>query len=284
MMKRTLMSILLGLFVLGGVSTASAQLTAANDGPIVYGHHHLNVTDVAAHKRFWGDTLGGTATLFANWEIFKFPNVLVFLREQVPTGGTKGTTVNHIGFRVPNVRRMVDKVRAAGFPVVTRVELPPAQEVADGVARIENQDTNIAFVMGPDDTKVELFEDRSMSIPIALHHIHFASQNVDEMKAWYVKTFGAEPGMRGSSQAADLPGVNLTWSPSAESLTGTQGRALDHIGFEVENLEEFCKRLEGMGITFDRPYTELAALDVAIAFFTDPFGTYIELTEGLDKY
>ena len=283
-MKRTLMSILLGLFVLGGVSTASAQLTAANDGPIVYGHHHLNVTDVAAHKRFWGDTLGGAATRFGNSEMFKFPNVLVLLREQVPTGGTKGTTVNHIGFRVPSVRKMVDKVRAAGFPVVTRAELPPSLEVTDGLARIENQDTNIAFVMGPDDTKVELFEDRSMSIPIALHHINFASQNVDEMKVWYVKMFGAEPGMRGSFQAADLPGVNLTWSPSAESLTGTQGRALDHIGFEVENLEEFCKRLEGMGITFDRPYTEIAALDLAIAFFTDPFGTYIELTEGLDKY
>ena len=123
-----------------------------------------------------------------------------------------------------------------------------------------------------------------MSIPIALHHIHFASQNVDEMKVWYVKIFGAEPGMRGSFQAADLPGVNLTWSPSDESLTGTQGRVLDHIGFEVENLEEFCKKLEGMGITFDRPYTEIAALNLAIAFFTDPFGTYIELTEGLDKY
>ena len=284
MMKRTLMSILLGLFVLGGVSTASAQLTAANDGPIVYGHHHLNVTDVAAHKRFWGDTLGGTATLFGNSEIFKFPNVLVFLREQVPTGGTKGTTVNHIGFRVPSVRNMVDKARAAGFPVVTRGELPPSLEVTDGLARIENQDTYIAFVMGPDDTKVELFEDRSMSIPIALHHIHFASQNVDEMKAWYVEMFGAEPGMRGSFQAADLPGVNLTWSPSAESLTGTQGRALDHIGFEVENLEEFCKKLEGLGITFASPYREIAALNLAVAFFTDPFGTYIELTEGLDKF
>ena len=284
MMKRTLMSILLGLFVLGGVSTASAQLTAANDGPIVYGHHHLNVTDVAAHKRFWGDALGGTVMPLGNREIFKFPNVLVFLREQVPTGGTKGTTVNHIGFRIPSVRKMVDKVRAAGFPVVTRAELPPSLEVTDGLARIENQDTYIAMVMGPDDTKVELFEDRSMSIPIALHHIHFASQNVDEMKAWYVEMFGAEPGMRGSFQAADLPGVNLTWSPSAESLTGTQGRVLDHIGFEVENLEEFCKKLEGMGITFDRPYTKLAGRDLAIAFLTDPFGTYIELTEGLDKY
>ncbi len=35
---------------------------------------------------------------------------------------------------------------------------------------------------------------------------------------------------------------------------------------------------------FDVPYRELDQLGIAIAFFTDPFGTYIELTEGLDKY
>ena len=90
--------------------------------------------------------------------------------------------------------------------------------------------------------------------------------------------------MRGSFEAADLPGVNLTYSPSDQAPVGTRGRSLDHIGFEVENLEAFCRALEAQGVTFDRPYTEVAALNLAIAFFTDPFGTYIELTEGLDEY
>ncbi len=30
-------------------------------------------------------------------------------------------------------------------------------------------------------------------------------------------------------------------------------------------------------------YTEIESLGIAIAFLTDPFGTYIELTEGLDE-
>jgi catechol 2,3-dioxygenase-like lactoylglutathione lyase family enzyme len=90
--------------------------------------------------------------------------------------------------------------------------------------------------------------------------------------------------MRGSFEAADLPGVNLTSSPSADPLDGTQGRSLDHIGFEVRGLEAFCERLEAQGITFDRPYREIESLGIAIAFFTDPFGTYIELTEGLNKF
>ena len=271
------------LFVFAVAPVALAQLTAASHGPIVYGHHHLSVTSIDEHKKFWVDTLGGELVTLGNLEIVRFPNVLVFMRERAPTGGTKGTTVNHIGFSVPSTRSMVETVRGAGYPIVTRAELPPALAVDDGIARIADQDTYIAYTMAPDDVKVEFVENRAQTQPIALHHIHFAGP-VDEMKAWYVKTFNAVPGMRGSFEAADLPGVNLTYSPSDETPVGTRGRSLDHIGFEVENLEAFCRRLEAQGVTFDRPYTEVAALNLAIAFFTDPFGTYIELTEGMDEY
>ncbi len=190
--------------------------------------------------------------------------------------------MNHIGFSVPSTRETVDKVRAAGYPIVTREELPPALAVEDGLAHIADQDTYIAYTMAPDDLKVE-FVQSATEPPMALHHLHFAGP-VDEMQAWYVDTFGAERGMRGSFQEADLPGVNLTYSASAETPAGTQGTVLDHIGFEVDNLEAFCRELEAKGITFDRPYTEIPALNLGIAFFTDPFGTYIELTEGLDAY
>ena len=103
----------------------------------------------------------------------------------------------------------------------------------------------------------------------------------DEMRAWYAKTFGAVPGMRGSFLAADLPGVNLTFSPTTDAVAPTKGRVLDHVGYEVKDLEAFCARLTAAGVTFDRPYSKNAALGIGLAFFTDPFGTYIELTEGL---
>jgi hypothetical protein len=69
-----------------------------------------------------------------------------------------------------------------------------------------------------------------------------------------VQHLGAKGGMRGAFQAADLPGVNLTFSPSPEAVVGTRGRSLDHIGFEVRDLEAFCKKLEAAGVKFDRPY------------------------------
>ena len=90
-----------------GPADVSAQLTAAKDGPVVYGHHHLNTTNIAAQKKFFVDTLGGVAIKVGtnNAEIVKFPNVLIFFRQvQDAPGGTRGTTVNHIGFSVPNLR------------------------------------------------------------------------------------------------------------------------------------------------------------------------------------
>ena len=57
---------------------------------------------------------------------------------------------------------------------------------------------------------------------------------------------------------------------------------MDHIGFEIEGLEAFCKKLEAQGVKFDIPYKTVDAIKSSIAFLTDPWGTYIELTEGFD--
>ena len=63
----------------------------------------------------------------------------------------------------------------------------------------------------------------------------------------------------------------------------TKGRAIDHIGFEIRNLEAFCKKLQAKGITFDVPFRDVPAIGLKIAYITDPYGVYIELTEGYDK-
>jgi catechol 2,3-dioxygenase-like lactoylglutathione lyase family enzyme len=282
-MKRMLVLAALVIFVLADSSTASAQLLAAKEGPIVYGHHHVAASDIAAHKKFWADTLGGTVTKFGtNAEIVKFPNVLIFFRDQKPTGGTIGTTANHIGFSVPNLRAVIDKVKANGFKMITGSEVAAAQKVVDDIAQV-NATTSIAFALGPDEVKVELLENKQQPIPVMLHHIHFFGQQNAEMRAWYAKVFGAKPRDAANFPAADLPGVALNFSPSPTPVVGTKGRAVDHIGFEVKNLEAFCKKLEEMGIKLDTPYRNVPAVGLALAFITDPWGTSIELNEGLDK-
>ena len=271
------------LCVVAAASPARAQLLAAKDAPVAYGHHHLNVTSIPADVKFF-ETLGGTPITVAGRSIVKFPNVLVFLREQKPTAGTKGSSVDHIGFGVPDLRVMVDKIKAAGYRMVTKEEAPsPPWVAADDIATQPGRDVRIAFAMGPDDLKVEIVEVKTQTVPVALHHIHFAGPDNKAMQEWYVKVFGAKanpPG--GTFQSATLPGVSLNFNQSPAAVAGTAGRAVDHIGFEIDHLADFLKKVEAMGI---KPVNvrDVPDLGASIAFITDPWGTYIELTEGLKK-
>jgi extradiol dioxygenase family protein len=134
---------------------------------------------------------------------------------------------------------------------------------------------------GPDEVKVELLENTAIENTIRLHHVHWAVEDGEAMRAWYAEHFGGTAGSRIDQPAVDLPGVNLTFGPTAQPTVSTRGRTLDHIGFEVTDLRGLIERLEASGITMDRDYTVVAQMGIAIAFLTDPWGTYIELTEGL---
>ena len=272
------------------VSSAShAQILVAKDGPVVYGHHHLNTTNMAAQKKFYVDTLGGTIRHIGTGpneqDIIEFPNVQLWFRPmQAPTGGTIGTTVNDIGFSVRDLKILVPKIKANGFKVITIGSVDTNTKVADDIAAT-SPTTNIAFALGPEDVKVEFVEVKDQKAQIQLHHLHFFSQQHEAMREWYEKTFGATDIQAPSGAAlvqAELPGVLLNFTPSAMPTVGTSGRALDHIGFEVRNLEAFTKQLEASGIKLTGRYFKVPGLGIAIAFITDPWGTNIEMTEGLD--
>ena len=137
--------------------------------------------------------------------------------------------------------------------------------------------------------RVEVLEDPTLKVPLAGDHIHFfvPEAKIAEIQSWYAKMFGAATGKRNNTiDVADLPGdVALSFGRSAGGAAGmpTQGRSLDHIGFEVVNLEAFCQKLEQAGITFDRAYQK-SPTGLLVANITDPWGTYIELSEGLNKF
>jgi len=286
-MTRLITTVALLVLVLAPASNASAQLLAAKDGPIVYGHHHLNVTSVDEARKFWVGALGGVVIKFGTVEIVKFPNALVFMAARKPSAGSKGSTVDHLGFSVPNLRQVVDRIKAGGFKMVTSAEAPANIQVKDDIGVVEGGGpvSGIAYALAPDDVKVELVEMKSQTAPIASHHVHFVGPQ-KEMQAWYMQTFGAAAGNSANPAAfisATLPGLTMNFTPATAPPAGTQGRAIDHIGFEVKNLEAFTKKLESQGIKLNMPYRQVQQLGIAIAFITDPWGTYIELTEGLDK-
>lgn len=260
---------------------AFGQLHLAEDNPVVYGHHHINTADREAQERFWLEGLGGTIATIgsANVEIIELPNVQIFLTDREPTGGTRGTVVNHIGFETTDISAAVSKLKSMGYNMITREELPASFTVEDDIGSVNG--ASLAFIQAPDDIKVELIENTNNPYPIQLHHVHWAVEDGEAVQDWYVENLGAAAGSRIGQPAGDFPGINLTFGPTPVDTIPTQGTALDHIGFEVQNLEALCEELKAKGIELDMDYREIPALGIAIAFLTDPWGTYIELTEGL---
>ena len=259
-----------------------AQLAAPNAAGVAMGHLHYTVRDVEANKAFWV-ALGGRPVRAGSSEAIAFPDVLVFLDPGDPGGGTEGSVVNHVAFRVPSlapIERAGLKVqRLQGFPGVASVMSPEGERVE----LFENAPTNLTFTVdaGGRDATAER-HNRPLTSAIAFHHIHLYLPEgaVAEAKAWYVRMFGGVPGKRSNYEAVDLPGMNLNLSVGPRPTVPTRGRMLDHIGFEVRDLPAFCRRLEGLGVEFDRSCAKDAS-GLTTALLTDPWGTSIELTEGL---
>lgn len=246
---------------------AFAQAYPPNEAGVTMGHWHLNSANVEANKKIFVG-LGGTAIKPGFFEIVRFPGVAVFLhlREMgtPPTGGTDGSVVNHVGFIVPNVQAVVDKWRAAGVPV------------APG----NNGRLDQAYVMTTDGLKIEILEDKTQTVPIRHEHVHLflPEAAIPQAQAWYVKHFGAKPGIRNESPVADIPGVQMRFAKTDKPTVPTKGRVLDHIGFDVKNLQDYVKKLEAAGVKIERGYTPNPQGD-ALAFVSDPWGTSIELNE-----
>jgi catechol 2,3-dioxygenase-like lactoylglutathione lyase family enzyme len=265
-------------------STAAAELKNLA-APIIVGHYHLNVTSIADHKRFWVDTLGGKAVKIGNVDAIEFPDVYLLLHEQKPTGPTRGTTFDHIGFAVPDVPAMTTKVVANGYALTVGREPPPGETASPPTAGNYGR---FSYLVGPDGVKVELVTNMADDAPpIVHHHVHFVNKQFVEMGQWYMKAFNAtqRDGQTDFFFGADLPGVGymlnfFSWQPN-ENLVGTKGRAVDHVGFEVRNLKAFCAELESKGIKLEAPLRHDAALGLDVATIVDPWGTVVELTEGL---
>jgi hypothetical protein len=152
---------------------ALAQLSAPNAAGVAMGHLHYLVRDVEANKRFWV-ALGGTPTQFGTGEAIRFPDVLVLLREGEPNGGTEGSVVNHVAFRVKSLA----EVEAAGFDVHYNDDYPGVASVSSPEGeRIELFDdelaTNLGFTTldGRADATAER-HNRKIDVPIIAHHIH----------------------------------------------------------------------------------------------------------------
>ena len=252
---------------------AFAQLgEPANDLGVRLGHVHLTVKDVDAHKRFWTEMLGGTLVKNGPLTMIQFPGVFVVLQQGQSTAPPAGSIVDHFGFVLKDINAARARWKAANVNYTIGATNP-----------------NQGYVEAPDGIRVEVFGDPSLPGPIGMDHIHMLLPTTDipAIQAWYDKVLGGLPGKRktvargGVTDCVYFHRFNVSFSPSDTKREPTKGRSLDHVGFEVKNLDEFAKKLEASGIKLDSPPRQIPNSRIKVAFLTDPWGTYIELSENL---
>ena len=266
------MSLLLtAVALLSLVSPAYAQLAVPNEAGLTYGHVHLNVSDMELHKRLWVEHFNGVVVEKGPLTAVRLPNFLVALSGREPAGGSQGSVMDHFGFKVRNMANFLARWRAAGYSVDSEFTGAEGQPNA--------------YVTMPDGVRVELQEDQGLSVEVSGYHIHFFTTEYEALLDWYLDVFGLEKRPRGSIETTtNAPGMNMSFGNARGEAAPTRGRAIDHIGFEFEDLEAFCEQLKAKGIEFDTEYREIDSIALKIAFITDPAGTRIELTEGYDAY
>ena len=255
-------------------TVAAGQLAPPNGQGVAIGHVHVFTNDVAAQARFWA-TVGERIVQRGTRTMAQFPGIYVILEPQDPSGGTIGTTLDHFGFHVRHFAPSVARWQAAGVPWEP-VTTNPAQ--------------GQGFVTGPDGVRVEFYEDKSIGAPIAMHHIHLLVPDPPAAQAWYTRRFGATPGTRLGGVAVvrtrfdtvDVPGTEITLSKANAPLAPTRGQSVNHIGFEVADIDRFVATLGDAGLETDEGVRDSTTMPgVRVASLTDPWGTRIRITEGL---
>ena len=262
---RLLATALLVTILVFPVVPLQAQLGPPNSSGVSIGHVQLTVHDPDQHKKLWG-LLGAVVTHSGSLELLRFPGIYIILTRGETSEGSEGSTVNHFGFAVKNVDDIHARLAAAGLPTVQELTNPKRW-----------------VTMFPDKIRIEFTEDPSLSVPIIGHHLHLSTTaaNTESLRSWYVKTFGGTAETRRGFPSVVFNGGEINLLQANAPQAPTKGRALDHIGFEVQGLEAFCKKLQASGVTFETPYQDMPQFGLKVAFITDPDGTRIELTEGL---
>jgi catechol 2,3-dioxygenase-like lactoylglutathione lyase family enzyme len=244
---------------------AAAQLPAPNAEGVSTGHTHLVVPDAEAARSFW-KAMGAVEKSSGRLQLLQFPGMYILLREGEPAVASTATTANHIGFMVKDYLHYKDVVLNAGATIF-----------------FEDPETGQVLADLPWGLRVEFAQDAEQPEPIVFHHTHLSSTDIEGLRDWYLTVFGAEAGERRGLPSALVPGGRVDFMPAAQGETPkpSQGSAIDHIGFEVADMDTFAARMDRLGIPFDRAPERRDDINLTIAFITDPAGTYIEITQGL---
>ena len=192
-------------------------------------------------------------------------------------GGTPGTGVNHIAFSYADLDAKMAALEAVGV----RGSGVRLQRFDDGTLLRDMPGLfKHGFIFDPWGTRIELVEDGGHT---GFHHVHLSAADPAAALAWYRRTFGGETvRLRGKLDGLLLGGVRLLASRHPDGVPApTRGRAVDHIGFVLPDLDEAARKLRRRGVEFQESpaVPENARSSAKRAYLVGPDNVRIALVE-----
>ena len=234
-----------------------------------YHHMHLTAPDAKAAAAWYIEHMG--CEDFGREGACAVGDTQFIWFEREPTGTSVGTGVNHIGFSFRDLGTKMDGWQAAGLDIENPDE--PIRDIP-GLFKL-------AFLSDPWGTRIEVVEDHEW---LGFHHIHLNSLDPEDALAWYKDIFGGES----DSLKGRIGGLRYggTWLLVAQQREGapaaTQGRAIDHLGWGVADLDAAAAEIKRKGVDFSlepRPYTNPLGQEMKISFVTGPDDVRIEIVQ-----
>ena len=249
---------------------AAAQFPAPNANGVTFNHMHVVVSDVERHKLLWTRLFDAIVIEKAGYTAMRIDNALVFLRDAEPTAPSAETVIDHFGLVVRDLSGVLE--------IWTELGHTPA------VPDPRGDGSHAAMITLPGGIGLSLREDPGQSTSARMDHVHFVTGHGGRLAEWYADLFGADVRERDDGAAvAAIPGTELAFEAASERLS-TEGTAIDHIGFEVEDWESTIAMLESRQVDFEFGPVYIESLDLWVAFVSDPAGALVEISQGLDEF
>ena len=171
---------------------------------------------------------------------------LIFM-VQPTMGGTQGTGVNHISFSYQDLTTKMAELEAVGVrgSGVRLQRFPDGSTLRDVPGLFK-----LGFIFDPWGTRIEMVEDPDS---LGFHHVHLSATDPAATLAWYQDVFGGEPArLKGQLDGLLFGDVWVLVSEHGEGTPATtRGRALDHIGFVVPDLDAAGADMRREGVVFE---------------------------------
>ena len=112
------------------------------------------------------------------------------------------------------------------------------------------------------------------------HHVHLAAADPESAAQWYIEHMGCEV-MRDRTDRCQFGTMYLFFRPGP-TKGGSDGSAINHIGFSFTHLDAKMKAFEAAGVNVVTPIRDEPGL-FKLAFVEDPWGTRIAVIEDPDS-